>query len=525
MSVVADFLKGSVEESLKKILQPAGVVPASVLVLLNLGFLYPTARNDIPVVKDFAALASLWQLVVATSVILIVGYLLLRSANWIIAILAGQTWRASGVNWLLRAWQLRQLRQLDDRLAHVRSADNRADLEWRRATTFPTLAPAERYIQPTRLGNTLVATQHIVAERYGIDMTALWSQMESAESVKDAPSIAAVKDAKATLDLLVNLVFVLAVFVVEAIVYYGYGSRWSDVLTALLVLPVAYVAYRVADTSARAWGNAVEVTFDLHRDKLQEELGLRKSKSAADEHKLWRKASRFFLPGSDESVGDLFDPTTPKTADFTAAPSLRVDNIAAELVDRVETNEGETNGMSSFDLRSVDYLFLISGEADVSRWAGADIIIDDPRVAEITAVPAKTREGAAEAAATIHATNEGSRLSWRVTGLEKGASLTLGYRLPVWRMMVTSTLGTPDVSAVAEDFRLVILGAPGATVNLIFARFGPAVGPNFWPQVRSDGESVPLFPEGELLKSDEIELSAQEQAVWISLPKERVDVA
>jgi hypothetical protein len=307
MPVVVDFLKGTVSENLTKLVQPAGLVPATILVLLNLAFLYPAALADqVPVVKTFAGLKELWQLVVAAALIFSIGYLLLHAANWIIAVLAGQTWRASGLNWLLRMWQLRQRDRLEDRLRHARRAENKAALRWELATRFPTIEPVQRYIQPTRLGDTLVATQHVIRNRYGIDITALWSQMESSEAVKDAPAIAAVKDEKATLDLLANLVFVLMLFAVEAVVYFGYRERWDDVLTALLVLPLAYVAYRVADTSARSWGNAVEVTLDLHRDKMREELGLREHKSAADEHEFWERASRYYLPGGDTSAGDLF---------------------------------------------------------------------------------------------------------------------------------------------------------------------------------------------------------------------------
>lgn len=43
--MIADFLKGTVSESLNKLIQPAAVVPAMLFVLLNLAFVYPEAKR------------------------------------------------------------------------------------------------------------------------------------------------------------------------------------------------------------------------------------------------------------------------------------------------------------------------------------------------------------------------------------------------------------------------------------------------------------------------------------------------
>ena len=51
---MAEFLKGSVDESLKKLVQPAGLVPAIVLLLLNLGAIYPAVQ--IGAIERFAKL-------------------------------------------------------------------------------------------------------------------------------------------------------------------------------------------------------------------------------------------------------------------------------------------------------------------------------------------------------------------------------------------------------------------------------------------------------------------------------------
>jgi hypothetical protein len=500
LPVIAEFLKGTVSESLTKLVQPAGLVPATFFALLNLAFIYPAAHADqIGLANTFAGLDETWQVVVVAALILAIGYLLLNSANAIIEILSGDSWRGAGLSWLLRRWQLKRHQRLQARCDNPRLTDNRTALAWRLATEFPIGADTARYIQPTRLGNVLGATQHTIWERYGLDMVALWSHMESAKGAKDTPALAVAKDEKATLDLLANLIFILVAFAIEGLVFFSLRDRFGDALLALLALLPAYVAYRVATSSARSWGSAIGVVFDLHRDELRKELGLREKSGVDDERKLWRQARRFYLPGQPSPLSaGLFEKVADLKATVTAAPALKVDQVAIEIVglveDALEWKVGEKEQVKDPKariLRSVEYVFVVSRVGEAERWADADVIVDDPRLERIGFRPANIREGAI--GATAHDRSVGhSRLQWRVSGLKTGASLLVVYRLPLWRLALTTNAAFPTITAEPDRFTLAFDKA-GRGKQVTVALTSYAAPPLAQPKLRSAGEEVP-FP-------------------------------
>jgi hypothetical protein len=500
LPVVAEFLKGTVSESLTKLVQPAGLVPATFFVLLNLAFIYPAAHAEqIGLANSFAGLDEKWQVVVLAALILALGYLLLNSANSIIETLSGDTWRGSGLSWLLRKWQLKRRDRLQQRKDNPRPRDNRTALAWRLATEFPTGGNSERYIQPTRLGNVLGALQHTLWDRYGLDSVALWSHMESAKGAKDTPALAVAKDEKATLDLLANLIVVLIAFAIEGLIFFSLRDRYDDALLALLALVPAYVAYRVATSSARSWGSAIGVVFDLHRDELRKELGLREKSGPDDERKLWRQARRFYLPGqpSPPSTGLFETGATPK-ATVTAAPTLKIEEVAIGVVDLIENaREWRAGRKEPFaipkarDLRSLEYALLVSRPAEADRWADADVLIDDPRLEKVGFLPEKIREGAISVAARDRSTDH-SRLQWRVSGLRPGASVLLGYRLPLWRLMLTTTAAMPQITVESDRFVLAF-GLDDAGQEVTFALRTYIAPPLPPPILRCAGEEI-AFP-------------------------------
>jgi hypothetical protein len=46
MPALAEFLKGTVKDTLTSLVQPPGLVPAAVLILLNLGMIAPRAKDE-----------------------------------------------------------------------------------------------------------------------------------------------------------------------------------------------------------------------------------------------------------------------------------------------------------------------------------------------------------------------------------------------------------------------------------------------------------------------------------------------
>jgi hypothetical protein len=202
----------------------------------------------------------------------------------------------------------------------------------------------------------------------------------------------------------------------------------------------------------------------------------------------------------------------------TKASSLEVEKVNGGIVDRVAKDNGDA-GQSTFTLRAIQYLFIVTRADEAARWAGADFVVDDPRVANVADEPAAVREGAIEATAKVLPAEEGSRLHWRVTGLQQGGSLALSYALPLWQLRVSAA--DANLRAIEDKYRLAIPNAGGTTVTLAFVRHSPAKGV---PGLLVGNERVDLTPTDEGFM-DEIELPADNPVLWITLPKEQRDGA
>jgi RHS repeat-associated protein len=122
MAAVADFLKGTVTSAFEKLVKPAGLVPATALVLLNLAFIYPTAKADeLGWAVSYSKLASGWQLVVLTALILAIGLLLQGAAVAVISVLQGYAWRNTPLGRYLESRQRAKLVELRRKLANAQA--------------------------------------------------------------------------------------------------------------------------------------------------------------------------------------------------------------------------------------------------------------------------------------------------------------------------------------------------------------------------------------------------------------------
>jgi hypothetical protein len=510
--VLATFLKGTVSESLTKLLQPASVVPATIFVLLNLAFVYPAAQGS-GVAKSFAGLDANWQVVVVATVILGLGYLLLNAANAIIDILAGQSWRNSGLNWWLRRRQLKMRNDLETRA----NSQDRLPLKWQLATHYPSLNPKDT-IQATRLGNVLVATQHIIWRRYGIDITALWSQMESVKDLDKTPAMVAVKDDKATLDLLANLIFVLIVFGLEAMLFYSSRDRWTAALFSLVAFVASYIAYRVAVGSARSWGDGMQVVLDLHRDALRSALGLREASKGDDERQLWQGTRHVYLPGDDEPApADLFSATPVPTLETVAATTLTVDAVSATTADGVidETPRPPNGVIFSALLRYVDYILLVS-RAPLSGYGPVDVVVSDPRLRAVRE-PAEPAVGRVKVKPDVSDSGVGQQLHWQIEQLLPGSSVTWAYRLPIWRLEIDGDAPRPAAEISTGGLRLTFTGGASKRMTVRVQSFAPLTTS---PRLTINGEEKTM----DLVDREQGAYEAGEHqlvggdTVWLTLP-------
>lgn len=449
MTTLAEFLKGKVDESLTKLVQPAGVVPAMLFVLLNLAFIYPPLKGEIGFLGAFGDLDTTWQAVVAAALIVFLGYILLSASTTVLDTLAGENWRHSPLYKWLSDRERRSL-EVGGKLAWEGVAGTREEINdrWEVRASYPIKSgeSAREKVEdvgPTALGNVLHAGGRLIFERHGIDPSALWSQMEAVVP-KDADVRAAITDAKASLDTLANLAFVLGVFAIEGALLFSLTSEWTSALLSALVLVPAYAVYRAAVAKARGWGDTMAVVFDLYREELHKQLELRKYTSASDERALWGKVSRLFLWGREHveaPADDVFkaEPSpAPTPATITSSPNLKLTRHLEEAFDvpGANTDPGARRG------RYVGYEFVVTRRA--GQRADGFIAVTDKRVVRIVNVPTPTviPDDIPPPTGEINPPDMSapSTLLWQLPRLAAGASFWLSFTLPIWEFEATPGL-------------------------------------------------------------------------------------
>jgi hypothetical protein len=465
MSTLAEFLKGKVNESLTKLVQPAGLVPATLLILLNLAFIYPALKGEVGFLGAFADLDPTWQVVVVATLILFLGYLLLSASSSIVDLLAGESWRGS---WLYESLSKRRQDALfAGTLAVVPVDDSRRALSdaWELRASYPIVGVAApgasneqrralvEDVGPTALGNVLHASRRLIFDRWGIDASALWPQMEVLLP-EDAAARSAVTDAKASLDTLANVAFVLGLFAVEGIVLHSARGAWTMALLSALAFPAAYIAYRAAVAKARGFGDAMEVVFDLYRGDLHTKLGLAKHVSASEERKRWERVSKLFLwgrPGvaTPDDVFEAEPAAAPTPATITASRNLQLARHREEAFDV----PGASAAPGALRGRYIEYELVATRRGDLP--AEGFITVTDERVPRIVDVPtlnvipaqATTPRG------QIEATSIGapSTLVWLLPHLAPGASIWLAFTLPVWEVEAAPGLGIAELEQRGDD--------------------------------------------------------------------------
>jgi hypothetical protein len=469
MSTIAEFISGTVNESLKKLLQPVGLIPASIFVLLNLAFVYPSARaNGNHLALLFAGLDTATQAAVVGLIALGLGYFLLSGSSKILDVLGGEQMRGSTLYSVLVWLQKRKRARL------MSDVDN----FWYASRRFYIPFEGEhREPLPTALGNVLFATQGTVERRYGIDMAVFWSQFVATPEIKDLPARAIVEDERASRDILCNAAFVLWSFALEGLVFFTFRGEPRNALLALLAVPAGYVAYRVAVAKAEAWGDAVETLFDLHRDKLHSALKLAPYGNASEERRVWERATRFFVALDDpESSEDPFVRDDAPVVTAIPAGEITVPDSVSAVIDGLEPY-----GDSTW-LRWVEYVVLVARQSgDGAGAAGAtdaEVLVDDPRVVRIASAPPPQTQGGVTAAAQIVRGSGGSDLLlWKLGGLSGGSAISLRYKLPLLVLWANPVLAPklepgigfvlePPVPPVLVEVRLSHLAAGGGRPEL-----------------------------------------------------------
>jgi hypothetical protein len=457
MPALAEFLKGTVNDSLTKILQPAGLIPGALFVLLNVGFVLPRAKTEkVGVATSYAELDGTWQVVVAAALVLAIGFLLLSASGSVLDTLAGRTWRTSIFGVFLRWVRKKRRNKLANRIAQVNDFGSGADIErldellWRQRTRT---APAGRLPAATALGDVLLAAEHGIKERYGLSVAALWEPLRASQK-SDDPATTAAAESKATLDLMGNLTFVLVAFTLEAIVVYTLFDDPRAVLLALLGLPVAYVAYRVTVAKGISWCDAIDTAVALHAHELLGSLGIRKATGGADRRALLEQASDFMLRDVPDNelfgVAPAAGPGIITSADLTAAVHERATRSPATEVEPA----GAHRASIAFDV------FVNRAKTQTAWTTTGTLLFEDTRLPRLRAMP----PGAEELALGVDATTCDA-LRWSVT-VAGGSTTTLSFELDRWRVAVDGDLTVTVELLTGEATRFVtVSNATGAVVS------------------------------------------------------------
>ncbi len=429
--LVASFFKDTAGSLLEKLVRPAGLVPAAALVLLNLAFVYPTARDaQQGWAGSFESLSSGWKVAAVTAVVLAVGLMLQGAGVAVMMVLEGAAWQDTPFGQFLTRRQRAKLDRERDAL-RAAAGHEQTGRAWRIERRFgveadPKTPTEDEDVAPTALGNVLKAVKHTIAERYGIDPVPLLRHMHATAKSDTSSALSALDDERANLELYANLAAVVSFFALECLAFFGKRGSWGAALLGSSALLAAYGVYQVTVAKARSWSDAVGVLFDLHRGELHDTLKLRKTDGFDDEHALWRQASRFYRPPGEPIGADLFDEQPdPPTASVTVDGDVEATLVQATLVERRDGTLA-----AAAPLTCVSYRILVARTHEAGLTAASEILVADPRIAGIEAPPEPLHD--AGAAAVVVDDGASVALCWRFRRLRRGDSMLLAYTLPVW---------------------------------------------------------------------------------------------
>lgn len=447
-------------------LQPAGLIPGAVLVLLNLAFVYPEAvARKVGFVTEFAGLGGGWQIVVIASLILIIGYLLLSGSSFVLDTLSGRTWSGSVFELASRAVRDERRERLSERIRRGEfgtEAPERA--MWRKRTRY---APDGVDSSPTALGDVLLAASANVEARYGMRLAALWEPLRAVVD-PEKPAAEAVADEKSSLDLMANLTFVFSLFAFEAAVLYSIWDRDESVLLSLLGLLVAYVSLRITVTKAVSWCDSIDTVIALYRDDLLKELGARQAVDAEDQKRLLAGLSNFMLFA--ESGATLFKAESPEPTLLCSA------NVTAELDSAVVCSPAD--GAAAPEQReSIQYVLVATRKADGWTPVSAQIVLADYRLPRIREAPTASGGHTAEVV-KADGRSASDALLWHLSEIKRSDAVTLVFTLDVWRVNVDNGLQV-SVTLKAERYLIEVTNPTGAQVSdasleLFHAEDGPS---------------------------------------------------
>ncbi|RAO42617.1 hypothetical protein [Micromonospora saelicesensis] len=196
--------------------------------------------------------------------------------------------------WPLRRWHIGRFRRREQRFQAAalaaRPAEAAATLRWAATRAEDALyryPPDESLLLPTRLGNTLRASEMRPYYKYGLDPVRCWNHLWL---VLPDSARAAITEARSRLDAAA-----VAVTFSVAVAIWTIWAWWALPL-ALVAAAVAYRVYAIA--AAEAYGDLVEAACDVYRPALYSALRFQLPQTPDDDHELAGFVNRYLQTGA-----------------------------------------------------------------------------------------------------------------------------------------------------------------------------------------------------------------------------------
>jgi hypothetical protein len=160
-------------------------------------------------------------------------------------------------------------------------------------------------VAPTRLGNAIRRLEEYGYQRYRLDSQALWYELTASAPKQLSRQVDL---ARAGVDFFVCLLYGNILVSAIALAALGAYSAKTYMLlpTAISLIVVVPVWYKLAEVATDDWALAVRALVDIGRKSLAEALGLCLPRQLSREREMWSRYSRFVRrPYSDSQVSGL----------------------------------------------------------------------------------------------------------------------------------------------------------------------------------------------------------------------------
>ena len=532
LSSLAGLFSGTVTDEFKKLIQPQSLVAAAVFLALNLTLILPElVRRRVPFATTLAGLSTAWDVLLATLVLFILGYLVNCLGNFFLNILSGTTLRDSPlVGQTLISWQQNKFQQLQDTTAdNTKSDSERSAAAYRLATEFPR---DKEGVAPTRLGNVLLNAASYTLHQYGAHLDTVWPVLNLALKDKDASLHGRIREQQESLLFFASLTVLLLVVAGERLLLLPwlltpaepgtYVTRGFPWLAPALLVAAAYGVYGAALQKAHVWNNDIRLAFDLYLASADDMLKLHQLPVQAFEtrRERWRHVSEWLIYGASAIKGY---PNIPEQQElWYVAPATQpeqpeVQHPEAVHVQRrswLHTRSTNVPSTQARWVREIAYLFSIehreTGEHARSA-LGTYLVVTDTRLKsipdEVTGyLTGGTHRANGEEVTGIRQPGDPDMLLWSLGNLPPQSNRVLRYtiidKIPLLTVEVSSPHQITTMSAEQHEHALMLIvtihnsgqQAEPLTIEATpSARFDQQI-PAHYARVRADGARDPTRP-------------------------------